>query len=268
MKQAARFVKVIALVGALLCVMLPAAACGSGSSSTTGTTGASVTTPPTVANQGTSPTDVTIPPPDSPATPVYRALGMDNIYVKYWLQIESGWAYVHLLPFTSSNGPTLDTRALLRQNADGTWQVLATNESKGLLTDVGAVAQDQAVPDDFRSRFPDAPSALFPEVRPSDKLIMDALRTLPRPAGLSFQRVRAQPRSGLGVRRVPRTRLRRRGPHHRDHRGTGAAPGDERGLDCGDHRSGGDRLEGRVLRKGEGAVRRGAGDDPAVTCTA
>jgi hypothetical protein len=182
MTQAARFVKVIALVGALLCVMLPAAACNSGSSSTTGTSGAAVTTPPTVATQGTSPTDVTIPPPDSPATPIYQALGMDNVYVRYWLQIESGWAYVHLLPFTSTSGPTLDTRALFRQDADGAWQVLAKNENKGLLTDVGAVAEDQAVPDDFKSRFPDAPPALFPEVRPADKLIMDAVRTaLTRP---------------------------------------------------------------------------------------
>lgn len=181
--KATRSVKVVVLVGALLVgVVLLAGACTSDASSTTGTTGAAVTTPPTVANQGTSPTDVTILPPDSPATPIYQALRMDNIYVKYWLQIESGWAYVHLIPFTSTNGPTLDTRALLRQDADGAWQVLATNENKGLLNDVGAVAEDQTVPDDFKNRFPDAPSALFPEVRPADRAIMDAVRTaLARP---------------------------------------------------------------------------------------
>jgi hypothetical protein len=181
--KSTRCMKRVVLAGVLLVsVMVLAAACGSGSSSTTGTSGAAVTTPPTVANPGTSPTDVTIPPPDSPATPIYQALGLDSIYVRYWLQIESGWAYTHLIPFTSSNGPTLDTRALLRQDADGIWQVLATNESRGLLTDVGAVAEDQAVPDDFKSRFPDAPSSLFPEVRPADKAVMDAVRTaLARP---------------------------------------------------------------------------------------
>jgi hypothetical protein len=166
------------LVGAMLVgVVLLAPACDSGTSSTTGTSGAAVTTPPTVANPGTSPTDVTVPPPDSPATPIYRALGWDNVYVRYWLQMENGWAYVHAIPFTSTSGPTLDTRALLRQGADGVWQLLVKNESKGLLTDVGAVAADRQVPDAFKVEYPDAPAGIFPEAKPLDVTIMDAVRT-------------------------------------------------------------------------------------------
>ena len=158
---------------------IPAAACARGTvPSTGGTSVTDITLPqPASTNGGTSPTDVTIPPRDSPATPIYRALGWQNVYVLYWLQIENGWAYVHGIPFTTTEGPTIDTRALLRQAAGGAWDVLEVFRSDGLLTDVGQVAEDQEIPDRLKSKYPDAPPGIFPEVRPQDRLIMDAVRT-------------------------------------------------------------------------------------------
>lgn len=132
---------------------------------------------PTTASQGTSVTDITMPPPCSPNIPIYRALGWDNVYVVYWLQIQGGWAYVHAIPFTSTDGPTIDSRALLRENSAGEWQVPAKSTHDGLLTDVGAVAEDQEIPQQFAGKHPDAPPAIFPEVKPGDRLIMDSLRT-------------------------------------------------------------------------------------------
>jgi hypothetical protein len=129
------------------------------------------------ASPGTNVTDITMPPPDSPNVPVYQALGWDHVYVLYWLQIEDGWAYVHGIPFTTTEGPTLDTRALLRQDAAGTWQVVEKAVSEGLLTDVGVVAEDEQVPRQFREAHPEAPAAIFPEVRTEDRLIMDGVRT-------------------------------------------------------------------------------------------
>ena len=126
--------------------------------------------------QGTSVTDITMPQPDSPNIPIYRALGWDNVYVLYWLQMQDGWAYVHGIPFTSTDGPTIDTRALLRQDQTGEWQVLEKSTNEGLLTDVGQAAVDQQIPDQFKKSHPDAPAAIFPEVRPQDKLIMDGVR--------------------------------------------------------------------------------------------
>ena len=127
-------------------------------------------------SRGTSVTDITQPPPDSPNLPIYKALGWDNVYVLYWLQMQDGWAYVHGIPFTSSEGPTIDTRALLRQAQAGQWQVLENSTNEGLLTDVGQVAEDQGIPDQFKSKHPEAPAGIFPEVDAEDISIMDAVR--------------------------------------------------------------------------------------------
>jgi hypothetical protein len=126
--------------------------------------------------QGTSPTDITMPPPGSPNTAIYQALGWDNVYVVYWLQIQDGWAYIHAIPFTSTEGPTIDTRALLQQDAGGAWKVVERSANEGLLTDVGSVAEDQQIPQQFRSKHPDAPAGIFPGTRPEDTLVMDAVR--------------------------------------------------------------------------------------------
>jgi hypothetical protein len=144
-----------------------AASCGPASVSPVATT---------PGNQGTSVTDITMPQPDSPNIPIYRALGWDNVYVLYWLQMQNGWAYIHGIPFTSTEGPTIDTRALLRQDQTGQWQVVEKSTTEGLLTDVGQVAEDQQIPDQFKKSHPDAPAAIFPEVRAEDKLIMDGVR--------------------------------------------------------------------------------------------
>jgi hypothetical protein len=128
------------------------------------------------STQGTSVTDITMPQPDSPNIPIYRALGWDNVYVLYWLQMQDGWAYIHGIPFTTTDGPTIDTRALLRQSQTGEWQMLEKSTSEGLLTDVGQAAEDQQIPDQFKKAHPDAPEAIFPEVRPEDKQIMDGVR--------------------------------------------------------------------------------------------
>jgi hypothetical protein len=160
----------------LLAVLLLAAACAQEAVSTSeGTSPTDVTVPAT--NQGTSPTDVTVPPPDSPATAIYQALGWGSVYVVYRLEIENGWAYVHAIPFTTTDGPTIDTRALLRQTAGGGWEVLEVFRNEGLLTDVGQVAEDQAIPDQLKSKYSDAPAGIFPQVRPQDRLMMDAVRT-------------------------------------------------------------------------------------------
>jgi hypothetical protein len=168
------------------CVCLAAAACGAapvattatlGPGDTTGTssTATGVSTAP--SSQGTSVTDITMVQPGSPNQAIYQALGWNNVYVVYSVQIQDGWAYVHAIPFTSTEGPTIDTRALLRQDTSGQWQVLEKSTTEGLLTDVGAVAEDQDVPAQFKSKHPDAPAALFPEVKTGDKSIMDAVRT-------------------------------------------------------------------------------------------
>jgi hypothetical protein len=91
--------------------------------------------------------------------------------------VDVSLAYIHAIPFTSTDGPTIDTRALLRQSTAGEWQVLEKNANEGLLTDVGAVAEDEEIPAQFKSKHPDAPAAIFPEVKPGDRLIMDAVRT-------------------------------------------------------------------------------------------
>jgi hypothetical protein len=165
-------------LGMLLLCCLAATACVANPVPTTATlspvdTGGSSSS---TASQGTSVTDVTMPQPGSPNIPIYQALGWDNVYVVYWSQIQDGWAYIHALPFTGTEGPTIDTRALLRQSAAGEWQVLEKSANEGLLTDVGAVAEDQDVPQQFAGKHPDAPAAIFPEVRPEDRLIMDAVR--------------------------------------------------------------------------------------------
>jgi hypothetical protein len=129
------------------------------------------------SSQGTSVTDITMPQPGSPNVPIYQALGWDNVYVLYWLQIQDGWAYIHGIPFTSTDGPTVDTRALLRQDQAGVWQVLEKSTNEGLLTDVGQVAEDQAIPERFKAAHPDAPAAIFPEVKPEDVARMDGVRT-------------------------------------------------------------------------------------------
>jgi hypothetical protein len=148
----------------------------SSSATVTPTQGTAAVTSPSDGSQGTSVTDITMPQPDSPNISIYQALGWDHVYVLYWLQTEDGWAYVHGIPFTSTDGPTIDTRALLRQDESGAWQVLEKSINEGLLTDVGQVAEDQQIPDQFRSKYPGAPAGIFPEVRPNDTRIMDAVR--------------------------------------------------------------------------------------------
>jgi hypothetical protein len=152
---------------------------GTGSATSQGTSSGETTTlaSPVTASPGTNVTDITMPPPDSPNVPIYTALGWYNVYVLYWLKMQDGWAYVHGIPFTTTEGPTLDTRALLRQDAGGTWQVVEKSVSEGLLTDVGAVAEDEQVPRQFREAHPEAPAAIFPEVQTEDRLIMDGVRT-------------------------------------------------------------------------------------------
>jgi hypothetical protein len=167
----------------VLYTCLAATACGVSPVSTTATLGpggSSSTLSSLAANpasQGTSATDITMPQPGSPNIPIYQALGWDNVYVVYWLQIQDGWAYIHAIPFTSTDGPTIDTRALLRQSTAGEWQVLEKSTNEGLLTDVGAVAEDQAIPAQFKNKHPDAPAAVFPEVKPEDEPVMDSVRT-------------------------------------------------------------------------------------------
>jgi len=126
---------------------------------------------------GTNVTDITLPFPGSPAEAVYQALGWDSVYMVYWLGIEDGWAYVHAIPFTTTHGPTLDTRALLKKTALGGWQLMEVFQWEGLLSDVGNVAVDQAIPDQIRSAYPGLPPGIFPKVDPTDILIMDAVRT-------------------------------------------------------------------------------------------
>ena len=180
-----RGIQLAVLAVLVTCACLAAAACGAAPVATTaslgpGTTGSSsITTGVSTApsSQGTSVTDITMVQPGSPNLALYQALGWDNVYVVYSVQIQDGWAYVHAIPFTSTDGPTIDTRALLRQDTAGHWQVLEKTTTEGLLTDVGAVAEDQDVPAQFRSKRPDAPAAIFPEVRAGDKPIMDAVRT-------------------------------------------------------------------------------------------
>jgi hypothetical protein len=132
--------------------------------------------PPTTGSRVTSVTDITMPQPGSPNIPIYQALGWDKVYVLYWLRMQDGWAYVHGIPFTSTDGPTIDTRALLRQDGAGKWQVLEKSTNEGLLTDVGQVAEDQQIPDQFKKAHPDAPAGIFPPLQPEDKAIMDAMR--------------------------------------------------------------------------------------------
>ena len=158
-----------AVASVLLAVLFCVAACGA-----TTAAGGPGTTP---GNQGTSVTDITMPQPGSPNIPIYRALGWDNVYVLYWLKMQDGWAYVHGIPFTTTDGPTIDTRALLRRDGSGQWQVVERSTNEGLLTDVGQAAEDQAIPEQFKSRHPDAPAGIFPEVRAEDKLILDEVRT-------------------------------------------------------------------------------------------
>jgi hypothetical protein len=166
-----------------VCACLAASACGAAPvpTATSGTAGSTVSPDTSVStdpgSQGTSVTDITMPQPGSPNIPIYRALGWDNVYVVYWVHIQDGWAYIHAIPFTSTDGPTIDTRALLQQGAAGEWQVLEKNTTEGLLTDVGAVAEDEEIPAQFKSKHPDAPATLFPEVKPGDKPVMDAVRT-------------------------------------------------------------------------------------------
>ena len=171
-------VKVTVLTILLASACVAAAACGTApATATTGTTDAATTTGVTTGSQGTSVTDITMPQPGSPGIPIYAALGWDNVYVVYHLQIQDGWAYIHAIPFTSTDGPTIDTRALLRQGSGGEWQVVEKSANEGLLTDVGAVAEDEEIPLQFKSKHPDAPAIIFPEVKPEDRLIMDAART-------------------------------------------------------------------------------------------
>ena len=177
-----------AMIGVLVaCACLATAACDGNPVPTTATLGPGDTTGSSVSpdtsvstdpgSQGTSVTDITMPQPGSPNIPIYSALGWDNVYVVYWVHIQDGWAYIHAIPFTSTDGPTIDTRALLRQNTAGGWQVLEKNANEGLLTDVGTVSEDQEIPAQFKSKHPDAPAAIFPEVQPGDRPIMDAVRT-------------------------------------------------------------------------------------------
>jgi len=181
----------IAAATLLLAVGIAVAACGTATTSGVPGTGGPATgsiettlSPPATGapatggpgTQGTSVTDITMPQPDSPNIPIYRALGWDNVYVLYWLQMQDGWAYIHGIPFTSTDGPTIDTRALLRQDESGQWQVLEKSTNEGLLTDVGQAAEDQQIPDQFKKSHPDAPAAIFPEVRPQDEKIMDGVR--------------------------------------------------------------------------------------------
>ena len=157
-----------AVIAALVaCACLAAAACGPAPVPTTAAT----------SSQGTSVTDITMVQPGSPNLAIYQALGWNNVYVVYWVHIQDGWAYVHAIPFTSTDGPTIDTRALLHQDTAGQWQVLERSTTEGLLTDVGAVAEDQEVPALFKSKHPDVPAAVFPLVNADDKPIMDAVRT-------------------------------------------------------------------------------------------
>jgi hypothetical protein len=181
-------------VAGLLGLTLLLAACGAGSeapglttgsTSSTGSTDATAT-PSTSSNQGTSVTDVTMPPPDSPNIPVYQALGWDRVYVLYWLQRQDGWAYVHGIPFSTTEGPTIDMRALLRQDASGEWQVVEKSTNKGLLTDVGQVAVDEEIPARFSKVFPEAPAAIFPEVIPEERLIMNGVRAALGDPGYRF----------------------------------------------------------------------------------
>ena len=166
------------LAALLLIVLVAGTACGSTSPATTGSSSSPATSAGSPSgSQGTSVTDITVPPPNSPNVPIYQALGWDHVYVLYFLKIEDGWAYVHGIPFTSTEGPTLDTRALLRQDASGTWQVLEKSTNQGLLTDVGQAAEDQDVPAQFRRAHPDSPDGIFPVVRPGDKAVLDAVRT-------------------------------------------------------------------------------------------
>lgn len=158
----------VELIGTLLACCVAVTACGASPVPTTATQAS--------GSQGTSVTDITMPQPGSPSIPIYRALGWDNVYVVYSLQIQDGWAYIHAIPFTSTEGPTIDTRALLRQSAAGDWQVLEKSTTQGLLTDVGAVAEDQEIPQQFAGKHPDAPAAIFPQVKPGDRLIMDSIR--------------------------------------------------------------------------------------------
>ena len=180
-----RGIQLAVLAVLVTCACFAAAACGAAPVVTTatlgpGTTGSSATTTGVStgpSSQGTSVTDITMVQPGSPNLAIYKALGWDNVYVVYAVQIQDAWAYVHAIPFTSTDGPTIDTRALLRQDTSGQWQVLERSTTDGLLTDVGAVAEDQDVPGQFKSKHPDAPAAIFPEVRAGDKPIMDAVRT-------------------------------------------------------------------------------------------
>jgi hypothetical protein len=178
--QSGRTLLVAVAVVATACLATPMA-CGTASSAApSSTVTSSPISPPTSAEQGgsltTSMTDITMPQPGSPAVPIYKALGWDNVYVVYWLQISAGWAYVHGLPFTTPQGPTLDTRALLQQDTSGEWKVLEKSVVEGLLTDVGQVAEDVAVPQQFTAAHPDAPMEIFPPARPGDILITDAVR--------------------------------------------------------------------------------------------
>ncbi len=49
-----------------------------------------------------------MPQPDSPNIPIYRALGWDNVYVLYWLQMQDGWAWMEcaLRSATRATGST------------------------------------------------------------------------------------------------------------------------------------------------------------------
>jgi hypothetical protein len=186
----------VKLVVLAVCLAAACFSAGCGARGTSGSvddsTGATVPPPSSSAqgtdqgSQGTSVTDVTMPPPDSPNLRIYEALGWDQVYVLYWLQMQEGWAYVHGIPFTSTDGPTLDTRALLRQDQGGQWQVVEKSINEGLLTDVGQVAVDQEIPAEFRHRHPEAPAGIFPEVKSEDSEIMDAVRTALGDPGYRF----------------------------------------------------------------------------------
>jgi hypothetical protein len=179
-RRSGRTLAVAAAILATACLAAPMA-CGTASPPAPApTVTSSLVSPPTSTAPGgsltTSMTDITMPQPGSPAVPIYTALDWDNVYVVYWLEMDAGWAYIHGLPFTTPQGPTLDTRALLQQDSSGEWKVLEKSVVEGLLTDVGQVAEDMAVPQQFRAAHPDAPSDIFPPARPGDILITDAIR--------------------------------------------------------------------------------------------
>lgn len=149
--------------------------------------------PPDSIDQGTSVTDITVPSPDDPRARIYEALGWeDGVYVVYRLEMQDGFAYLHGLPFTGTHGPSIDSRALLMQTADGAWRVLEKIQNEGLLTDMiaGHSTDDQVIIGELKTKYPDAPEAIFPEPASEQVLvarpILDAIRSAMGDPGYRF----------------------------------------------------------------------------------